>query len=220
MTKKTDVRKMAVTAMFCAIAFLMTFVFRFKVSFLTFDFKDAIIAVSSFLFGPLYGVCSALVVALLEALSVSDTGVYGFIMNFLSSGTFALVCGLIYKYKRTFSGAILSVIFAALSVTSVMLIANIFITPYYMGAERGEIIALIPTLLLPFNLAKTIINAAATMLIYKPFTTVLKRMGAIKGSSVTAFNFKSVILTAVSILIIVVVSLFIILYLNGVFEIF
>ncbi len=220
MNKKTDIKKIVITALFCAIAFLMTFVFRFKVSFLTFDFKEAIIAVTAFLYGPLYGVASALVVAFLEGISVSDTGVYGFIMNFLSSGTFALVCGLIYKYKRTFIGAIMSVIFAAISVTGVMLIANIFITPYYMGAERGEIITLIPSLLLPFNLAKTIINAAATMLIYKPVTSVLKRMGAIKGSTHSLFSFKSVIITVVSVIVIILVSLFIILYLNGVFEVF
>ena len=97
---KTNIKKISVTAVLCALAYLCMFVFRFKVSFLTFDFKDAILAVISFLYGPIYGIVSALVVALTELISVSDTGVYGFIMNFLSSAAFAGVCGVFYKYKH------------------------------------------------------------------------------------------------------------------------
>ena len=52
---------------------------------LTFDFKDAILSINALLFGPLTGVVSAALVALVEFITVSDTGVYGLIMNFLSS---------------------------------------------------------------------------------------------------------------------------------------
>ena len=107
MNKKINLKKLAVAAALCALAFASMFLFRIKVQFLTFDAKDAVIGLSSLLLGPLYGVCSAAAVAFLEFLTVSDTGVYGLIMNFLSSGTFAFTCGIIYKYRRTFSGAVL-----------------------------------------------------------------------------------------------------------------
>ncbi|MBR5922907.1 MAG: ECF transporter S component, partial [Clostridia bacterium] len=175
MTKKLNLKKITVAAALCALAFASMFVFRIKVQFLTFDAKDAIIALSSLLLGPFYGVCSAATVALLEFLTVSDTGVYGLIMNFLSSGTFAFTCGIIYKYKRTFSGAVLSVVLSVISVTSVMMLANLFITPYFMGAPSSAVIALIPTLLLPFNLTKASLSAAITLIIYKPLSTALKR---------------------------------------------
>lgn len=220
MTKKTDIRKLSVTALFCTIAFLMTFIFRFKVSFLTFDFKDAVIAVAAFLYGPLYGALSAVAVALLEFISVSDTGVYGLIMNALSSVTFALTCGIIYRCKRTFGGAVMAAVFSVLSVTGVMLIANIFITPFYMGVLRNEIIEMIPALLLPFNLAKSLINASATMLIYKPVTTALRRVGLISGSGGGSSSYKTVILTAACIIVFLLTSLFVILCLNGVFVVF
>lgn len=220
MSGKTDLKKLSVSAMLCAMAFLMTFLFRFKVSFLTFDLKDAIISVSALLYGPIYGVASALAVAVLEFLSVSDTGVYGLIMNALSSCTFALVCGTVYKYKRTFSGAVLGVVFSVFAVTGIMLIANIFITPFYMGVERGDVIKLIPTLLLPFNLCKAVINASSTMLIYKPVTTALRRMGVLSGENKRTFNMKTVVITAVSVIVIIVAVLFIILYMNGAFELF
>lgn len=218
--KRDSLKKIAITSVFTAIAFILTFIFRFKVSFLTFDFKDAIIAMVALMYGPIYGMTSAGVVAFLEFLSVSDTGLYGLIMNFISSGTFALVFGLVYKYKRTFTGAILSVILSVISVTAIMMVANYFITPYYMGVSRGDVVAFIPTLLLPFNLAKSVINATATLLLYKPITNVMKRMGIIKKSenSIHKYNLKSLIVFIVSLLIIILAIIFIIFKLNGAYE--
>ena len=64
--QKTNLKKISVAAMLCAVAYLCMFMFKFKVSFLTFDFKDAILCITAFLFGPLYGVASAVVVAFAE----------------------------------------------------------------------------------------------------------------------------------------------------------
>lgn len=216
MNKNENLKKITVTALFCALAFLMTFMFRFKVSFLTFDFKDAIISVVSLLYGPVFGVVSAGIVAVLEFLSVSDTGVYGLIMNFISSGVFALACGSVYKLKRSFSGAIISVIASVISVTVVMLAANIFITPFYMGVEKSQVIALIPTLLFPFNLCKSIINATALLIIYKPITTALKKSKLVAGENANyKLTTKTVVLTVVSLLILIFAVLFVVLVLKG-----
>lgn len=218
--KKEKIRAIAVTGMITAAAFLITFVFRFKVSFLTFDFKDAFIALLSLMYGPLYGVASSAIVALLEFLTVSDTGVYGLIMNFLASGTFAFVCGIIYKNKRTFSGAILSLVFAAISVVIVMVTANIFITPFYMGVPRSAVIEMILPLLLPFNLAKTVMNASSTLLLYKPVTAGLKRMNILPKGEKQTKSLRSILLAVISILVMVLTVLFLTLQLNGVFQVF
>ncbi len=217
---KVDIKKISVTAMLIAVAFLCTFVFRFKVSFLTFDFKDAIISIVSLLYGPLYGVTSAGLVAFLEFISVSDTGVYGLIMNFLSSATFALTCGLVYKFKRSFAGAIIAVASSVITVTSVMMLANIFVTPYYMGVATDDVIKMLPTLLLPFNLSKALINSAAVLIIYKPITGSLKKIGIIKVTEQQkrSFSLRSIILMAISAVIIVLTVLFLILHLGGSFE--
>ena len=214
------IRAIAVTGMITAAAFLITFVFRFKVSFLTFDFKDAFIALASLMYGPIYGVGSAAIVAFLEFISVSDTGLYGLIMNFLASGTFSLVCGLVYKYKRTFSGAILSLFLAVVSVIVVMITANIFITPFYMGVPRSAVISMILPLLLPFNLAKTIINASFTLLLYKPITSALKKMNILEKDGGKTNSLRSVVLAVISVLIIVLSILFVTLHLHGVFQVF
>ena len=220
MTKKINIKKLSLAAALCALAFVSMFVFRIKVQFLTFDAKDAIIGITSLLLGPVYGVCSAAAVALLEFLSVSDTGIYGLIMNFLSSGTFALTCGVIYKYNRTFKGAIISVFMSVISVTAVMMLANLFITPVFMGAPRSAVIQMLPTLLLPFNLAKASMSAAIALVIYKPLSSGLKKANLLPGYSGEKyrFNMRSVIITVCAVLVIVCAALVLFLYLNGSFE--
>ena len=215
--QKTNLKKISVAAMLCAVAYLCMFMFKFKVSFLTFDFKDAVLCISAFLFGPLYGIASAVVVAFAEFISVSDTGVYGLIMNILSSATFAGVCGTFYKYRRTLSGAITGGIAAVLCMTAVMMVANVFITPYYMGAARSDVVAMIPTLLLPFNLSKGIVNAAITMIIYKPVTSALRKARLVEGASGNTDHKKFVLLAAISLIALIAVVLVIIFILNGTF---
>jgi riboflavin transporter FmnP len=220
--KKTNLKKLSVASMLTAVAFLCTFVFRFKVAFLTFDFKDAVISIISLLYGPLYGVASAAIVAFFEMLSMSDTGIYGMIMNFLSSGTFALTCGIIYKYKRSFCGAIIAVISSIISVTTVMMIANIFITPHYLGTTSAEVMSYIPTLLLPFNLAKSVVNASVVLIIYKPVTNALRRIGLIKKSEQEGkrITLKIIILIVISLAVLALAIAFILIKLGGSFEVF
>lgn len=219
--KKSNIKKLSVTAMLCALAYICVFVLKFKVGFLTFDFKDAVISIVSFLFGPLYGVFSAGIVTFMEFITVSDTGVYGLIMNFLSSSVFALSCGIIYKVNHKFSGAIYGALTAVFAVTSVMMLANIFITPYYMGVARSDVVAMIPTLLLPFNLCKSIINAATTLIIYKPLTNGLKKARLVESKSGNAsLNKKTVILTTCCLIIMILAVLYVLLKLQGSFKLF
>ena len=214
--KKVDVKKLTVSAMLIALAFLSIFLLKFKVSFLSFDFKDALLSVLTLLYGPLWGIISVCIVAVLEFLTVSDTGVYGLIMNIISSGVFALSVGFVYKYKRSFIGAIIAAICAVVSVTIFMMLANMLITPYYMGVSTDTVIKLIPTLLLPFNLIKSLMNASVMLIIYKPLTSLLRKIGLMKTKeSNYKFGLKAIILTLVAVLILIASSTFIIHVLNG-----
>ncbi len=211
--KKEQIVKVSVTGVFCALVFIMTAILRFKVAHLSFDLKDTIIAIVSLMYGPLYGIISAAIVAFLEFLSVSDTGFYGLLMNFLSSATFTYLVGVIYKYKRTFSGAIIGVCLSVVGVCVVMLLANILITPLYIPTvDSKAVIAMIPTLLLPFNFCKALINAAVTVAIYKPVRGVLRRARVVSGRENTTMTnpYKSVIVFVVA-AIIIAITVFILL---------
>jgi riboflavin transporter FmnP len=186
---------MAVVAVFCALAYACQFVFRIHVSFLTFDAKDAIMAVGAMIFGPVWGVVMALVVSLLEFLTLSGTGVYGLIMNFASSAAYCGICAGVYRYKRTMTGAVLGLGAAVLGTTALMMVLNLLVTPYYMtGGSVVAVVEILPTLLLPFNLTKTLLNAALVWVLYKPVSVALKKARVIKGGPNSfALNTKTVL---------------------------
>lgn len=175
-------KKIAIIGLFTALAFVVSVVLPIKVSFLTLDFKDAISTVCGMFFGPIAGIICAVIVPFIE-FTYSDTGVYGLIMNLISSVTFVGVSTLIYRYKKTLIGAILGLTAASFATVAIMLLANLFITPYYMGVTQDAVIELIPKLILPFNLIKTVLNSSITMLFYKPVSRVLKRMGVTKKAT-------------------------------------
>lgn len=214
-----NIKRITVIAVLCAIAYLVSFIFPFKVSFLTFDLKDAIIAISALMYGPIAGLVSSMIVPFLEFITTSETGIYGLIMNFLSSAAFSVTAGIIYKYRRSFSGAILSMCASVLAVTAIMLLANLFITPYYMGVERGMVVELIPSLLLPFNLIKSVINASLTLLIYKPITAAFGRMGMIERKTFSKENsLRSILLVLGCLAVAAAAVVVFVLYLGGTVE--
>lgn len=169
------IKKLVVAAMFSALAFASMFVMRINVMFLTCDVKDAIVTIAGLLFGPLYSLIIALVVSLLEFIAIGDTGLWGFLMDFLSTAAFSCTCALIYKYKKNLKGAITGLVSAALTMTAFMLLFNLFIVPLYTpDYTTAKVAAMVPKLFLPFNLAKGFLNAALVLILYKPASTAMK----------------------------------------------
>ena len=169
------IRRMVAVAIFAALAYVSVAVIRIPVMFLTFDFKDTIIAICGLFYGPLAALTLAVVFPLLEFITISDTGVYGLIMNFLSSFAFAFTASLIYKFKKTLWGAIIGLVSGVFAVTSIMMLANLLITPYFMHAPVEQVVSMIPTVLLPFNFTKSVLNASVTLALYKPISRLLKK---------------------------------------------
>ena len=173
---------MTAIAVFAALAYVIHFV-HIPVTFLNLDFKDVVMTIAGMYFGPSAAAVLAVLVPILEY-PTSETGPYGLIMNILSSGAFVIVASVIYKFKKTLSGAIIALCSACLSMVAVMMVANLFITPYYMHVTQSAVIDLIPKLLLPFNAVKAVLNAALTLCLYKPVSNVLKRSGFARKESV------------------------------------
>ena len=208
----TNYKTIASIAMLSALAFLARLIFKIPVSFLTFDIKDSIIALGGMIFGPVSGVVIALLVSLIEMI-ISETGPIGFVMNFISSAAFAGTAALIYKFKRTFNGAIIGLFSAVGTTTAVMLLMNLLLTPIYQEVPVEVVIGMLPTLFLPFNFAKTLLNAAIVMLIYKPVVVALRKARIIEGRPMdTKFGKESVITIIISALsLITAVVIFVIL---------
>ena len=62
-------------------------------------------------------------------------------------------------------------------ITVVMLLWNYLITPIYQNVPRDVVVKMLPTVFFPFNLAKGGMNMAATLLLYKPIVTALRKAG-------------------------------------------
>jgi len=217
--KKTDIKKMVIISLFCALAYICVFVFRIKVSFLTFDAKDAIITVCGFLYGPLAAVITSLVTSFLEFITVSETGIYGFIMNVLSSVAFSVPAAAIYKNRKTIPTATIGLCVGVISMTSVMIAANFLITPFYTGLPVSQVKGMILPLILPFNATKSVLNAGLSMLIYKPLVNALRKVGLVqtKEDSDYKFNKRTVVVIIASLLVIAfAVSIFLLVLEGGV----
>ena len=185
--KHEKMKKLTVLAMLSAIAYVAVALLRFPVVlFLSYEPKDVVIAIGGFLYGPLAALGISLVVSFIEMLTISSTGWIGFVMNFLSSAAFAGTAALLYRKKRTQGSAIAGLFGGALLMTVLMLLWNYLITPLYMHTARADVAAMLVPVFLPFNAVKGGMNLAATLLLYKPVVTALRRAKLIPESEHSA----------------------------------
>ena len=105
--QKMTTRELTTLAMLTAIAYALVCTVRIPiVLFLKYEPKDVVITIGGFLMGPMAVLISSSIVALIEMFTISDTGIIGCIMNFLSTCAFALPAAFVYKRRHTMAGAI------------------------------------------------------------------------------------------------------------------
>lgn len=169
-------KTISLLAMLTAISFLIVAMVRIPVVlFLKYEPKDVIITMGGFLFGPLASLIVSLLVSFIEMITISDTGIIGFIMNVLSSCAFACTAAYIYKKHRTMGGAMAGLALGSLFMIIIMILWNWLITPLYMGVPRAEVQKLLIPAFLPFNTLKAGLNTALTLVLYKPLVSALRK---------------------------------------------
>lgn len=177
-------KKITMTAMLCAIAYVAVAVGRIPVVlFLKYDPKDVVITLGGLIWGPMTSCIVSVIVSFIEMLTISENGILGCIMNIVSTCSFACVAAYIYKKRHTLSGALLGLVLGSISMVSVMLLWNYLITPLYMGYPREAVVKLLLPAFLPFNLLKSGLNAGITFFLYKPVVTALRKTGFVENQS-------------------------------------
>lgn len=215
MNRKT--KEISIVGMLCAIAYVAVVVGRIPlVLFLKYDPKDIVIAISGLIFGPFTSFSVAFIVSLIEMFTISENGILGFIMNIISSCSFACTAAFIYKRKHKLSGAIIGLLCGWGCMVCVMLLWNYLITPIYMGYPREAVVKLLLPAFLPFNLIKGGLNTAITMLLYKPVITALRHSNLVEPNKATEKARINIGVILVSLLIIITCIL-LILSLKGIF---
>ncbi len=175
---RMGVKIMTSLAMLTAIAYVVMLLSKLLpqvVGFLQMDLKDTVICIGGFIFGPLAAAAIAIVVALVEMFTVSDTGIIGLLMNVLATVAFCCTASFIYKKVHSKKGAVIGLAVGTVCLTVVMILWNYLITPIYMEMDRAVVAAMLPTVFLPFNLVKGGLNMAVILLLYKPVVTALRR---------------------------------------------
>lgn len=179
-------RYLAVVAMFTAVSFisvLLAKVIPNVQGFLSYEPKDAVIVIAGFIFGPLTCVIVSVLCSFIEMLSISSTGIYGFLMNVVSTCAFTVPAAWIYARHRTQKGAVIGLGIGVVVLAGCMVLWNYIITPFYMGVPRSVVAGMLATVFLPFNLIKGGINAGITLLLYKPIVTALRKARLVEPSS-------------------------------------
>lgn len=212
-----SVRNMVILGMLSALAYIVMVFLRIPVvAFLKYDPKDIVITIGGLIFGPFSAFTMSLVVSVIEMFTVSDTGWIGLLMNILSTCSFACTAAFIYKLKHNLKGAVIGIISGVLIMTPVMLLWNFLITPLYMKVTREAVTQMLIPTFLPFNLLKGGLNAAFTLLLYKPVINALRKQRLITSYENTNSKSKMYIGIVVFSLIIILTCVLFILILQGI----
>lgn len=192
MNVQSKTRKITVTGMLSAIAFILMYL-DFSVplmpSFIKMDISELPALIGSFALGPVSGVIICLIKNLLHLMKTSTGGV-GELSNFILGAAFVFTAGIIYKKNNTKKGALIGSLLGALAMAVISVFTNYFIVyPIYtnfmpMEAIIGAYQAILPSadsLLkcliifnVPFTFIKGMISVVITFLIYKRLSPILK----------------------------------------------
>lgn len=217
--RNNKVRYMTTVGMLAAFAYVFTLIGHFIPiyfnDFLKYDPKDAVIVIAGFALGPVASLIISVIVALLELITISTTGIIGFLMNVLSSVSFAFIAACIYKYRKSLGNAVFGLALSSVITVGVMVLWNYLVTPYYMGIPREIIAGMILPVFVPFNVIKCGLNAALVMLLYKPSVQAMRRAGLVSASAGKAMDnsLKSKLMVIIPSLILIaaMITLFVIL---------
>lgn len=197
--------KIVVTAMLSAVASVLMFL-EFPIpflipSFVEMDFSELPALLAAFSLGPVSGVVVCLVKNVIKGLLFSGTGGVGEMCNFLLGICFVIPAGVIYKYRKTRSGALAGALIGAVVMAVCSVPVNYFISyPVYtvflpldvIISMYEEIIqsignqfhaswhvdGLLSCLVIfnaPFTLLKGLLDMVLCFLIYKPLSPLLHK---------------------------------------------
>ena len=172
MNTSFNTRKLTTMGLLAAISIILVWLVHFPIfpatAFLEYDPADIPIIFATFLYGPLSGFLLTVITSVIQGVTVSaGSGFYGIIMHVLATGCYVIVAGLIYRKWGTLKGMIAALTAGILCATAVMGVANIFITPLFMGVPTSAVMDLLLPFIIPFNLIKISVNSVFAAVLFK-----------------------------------------------------
>lgn len=207
-TKRIDTKQLVVMALLTALAYACVAFFRIPiVSFLKYEPKDCVLAIGGMLYGPVPALIMTLAVALLELVTVSDTGLIGLLMNVLSTAFFVVPAACLYHRRKTLANAVLGLAIGAALMTGAMMLWNWLITPLYMHVPRDAVVEMLLPVFLPFNLFKALLNAVLTTVLYKSVVSALRKARLVPQSEQESNRKRGLIVWLVGVMLLAILVL-------------
>ncbi len=174
----TMTKRVVFTALFSALAYAVSYL-EFPIftaaPFLKLDFSAVFITLVAFMFGPIAGVTACGVKELLCFLTKSSTGGVGELANFIVITGFILVPSIVYCFKKGFLTVVITLIIACFIQVALSLVVNRFINfPLYMGDSAKAVFNELWIFVLLFNIIKSVVICALTILLYKRLSKIIK----------------------------------------------
>ncbi len=171
MSRFENTRKLAVMALLVAISILLIYLCHFPiipaVAFLEYDPADIPILIGALAYGPVAGIMLTVVASVIQGVTVSaGSGVYGIIMHIVATSTLVTVASLIYRIRHTRTGAVIGLLCGTVAMSAIMMPANCFITPFFLGMPVDAVTPMLPAIFL-FNIIKAGTNSVLTFIVYK-----------------------------------------------------
>lgn len=179
MTSQNKTVKLAKMGMLVAISVVLVSIVRFPIfpsaPFLEYDPADIPILIGTFAFGPMAGLLLVVVTSIIQGTTVSATsGLYGIIMHILATGAFVLIAGNLYKGRKNKKEAVIALTAGVITMTIVMVLANMVVTPAFTGWPLSAVMKLMP-FIVGFNLIKAGVNSVITFFLYKRISRFLHK---------------------------------------------
>ena len=191
--RTSTLRKVTVTAIMSAMSLILMFI-EFSIpimpSFIKLDISELPALITSFAFGPWWGVLVCLIKNLLHLTATHTSGV-GELSNFLLGAVFVAVAGFFYKYKHNRKSAFIGSLVGSFAMAVAAFFINLFIVyPIYTRilipeeAILGMYQAILPSMdslwksilvfNVPFTFVKGLISVVITFIIYHKISPILK----------------------------------------------
>lgn len=182
-TNKWDTKQLVTMALMCAIGALLAFVqipLIPGISFLTYDPSFVPALVVGFAFGPGAGVAVGSIAVVIYGLIMGDW--VGALINVIMCICFVLPAAAIYRKKHTMAGAMVALAVSVVTVVLGAFATNLTVGVWFWYGSPDVIMPLLLPAVLPFNMAKAILNAALTLVVYKAVSNLITpKKNQVKG---------------------------------------
>lgn len=189
---RTHINKISFSGIITAIAVVLVLP-SFKIfpaaSFLEYNPSDIPIILATLTLGPIWGIIISIAVSAIQALTISaESGMYGFLMHVSATCIFALVSGIIFCPTRQRREEIfttgskfairlwISLIAGGIASVLIMIPMNLIFVPLFMGGTYKDVVPMITSAIIPFNVLKMIINCAGTGILFTATKPVLNKI--------------------------------------------